>query len=139
MFEGDGLPDKICHPCRYQLEKSYTFRKKCENSDLKLRQHLKNLQEKLGEVVLTEIVEDRRGNLMCKGQEDVGGVSNEEIAMDVNTEEDLEGIAQVTYIEPDPEPEEDPENITLPQETDKYACTLDTVPLKKEVSQLNFY
>lgn len=48
VFEGDGLPNKICHPCRYQLDKSYTFRKKCENSDLKLRQHLKDLQEKLG-------------------------------------------------------------------------------------------
>lgn len=76
---------------------------------------------------------------MSKGQEEVNDVNSEEIAMEVNTEEDLEGIAQVTYIEPDPEPEEGPENITLPQETDKYACTLDTVPLKKEVSQFFQY
>lgn len=42
----------------------------------------------------------------------------------------------MAYIQPDAEPEEDPENITLPPETElvnKQACTLNNLPLKKEV------
>lgn len=31
----------ICIACKYQLEKSYVFRKKCESSDHRLRRHLK--------------------------------------------------------------------------------------------------
>lgn len=31
----------ICHPCKYQLEKSYQFKKKCEAADAKLRRHFK--------------------------------------------------------------------------------------------------
>lgn len=56
--------------------------------------------------------------------------------VDMRTEEDLVGVGQVTYIQPDPEPEDDSENITLSIETEelnKEACTLDTIQLKKEV------
>lgn len=40
MYEDDGLPNMICHPCKYQLEKSYQFKKKCEAADFKLRKHM---------------------------------------------------------------------------------------------------
>jgi stress-induced morphogen len=46
----------------------------------------------------------------------------------------LVGVTQVAYIQPDPEPEDDPENITLPPEAElvnKDACTLKS--LKREV------
>lgn len=39
----------ICHPCRYQLDKCYAFKKKCENSDVKLKRHIKYIQEKDGQ------------------------------------------------------------------------------------------
>ncbi|XP_075148261.1 uncharacterized protein LOC142222157 [Haematobia irritans] len=35
----DGLPSKICSDCRYQLEKSYLFRKQSQAADAKLRKH----------------------------------------------------------------------------------------------------
>lgn len=38
----------ICHPCKYQLEKSYQFKKKCEATDAKLRKHIKLIQRLTG-------------------------------------------------------------------------------------------
>lgn len=39
----------ICHPCKYQLEKSYQFRKKCQAADSKLRKHMKLIQQLTGQ------------------------------------------------------------------------------------------
>lgn len=39
----------ICHPCKYQLEKSYQFRKKCQAADAKLRKHMKLIQQLTGQ------------------------------------------------------------------------------------------
>jgi hypothetical protein len=39
----------ICHPCKYQLEKSYQFKKKCEAADTKLRKHVKLIQQLSGQ------------------------------------------------------------------------------------------
>ena len=39
----------ICRPCKYQLEKSYQFKKKCEAADTKLRKHVKQIQRLTGE------------------------------------------------------------------------------------------
>lgn len=39
----------ICHPCKYQLEKSYQFRKKCQAADTKLRKHMKLIQQLTGQ------------------------------------------------------------------------------------------
>lgn len=128
----------ICQSCKIQLEKFYTFKKKCESSDLKLRRHIKLIQEKIckndqenGEVrinvndVLSELISDE---------------SNEEnkSSDEPNNEQDLVG-ARVAYLEQDLEPQEDnnPENITLPVESEetitKEACTLNTITMKKEV------
>ncbi|XP_014216317.1 zinc finger protein 543 [Copidosoma floridanum] len=49
VYEEDGLPNMICHPCKYQLEKSYQFKKKCEAADAKLRKHVKMIQQLTGE------------------------------------------------------------------------------------------
>lgn len=38
----------ICHPCKYQLEKSYQFKKKCETADIKLRKHVKLIHQLTG-------------------------------------------------------------------------------------------
>ncbi|KAF2895582.1 hypothetical protein ILUMI_10592 [Ignelater luminosus] len=139
VFEGDGLPNKICHPCRYQLEKSYAFRKKCEQSDTKLRQHLKMLHEKLGDVeVITD--DENEYNVKSESNQSVEENSLQEILeeeSEPSTEQDLVGVTQVAYIDPTPEPaDENPENITLPIETDhinKEACTLVTqMQMKKE-------
>ncbi|KAK9686374.1 Zinc finger, C2H2 type [Popillia japonica] len=139
VFEGDGLPDKICHPCKYQLEKSYTFRKKCETSDLKLRQHLKVVQNSYDEEPMSvEEISEKECMPAKTVEENVSNLEVDEAQADVRTEEDLVGVTQVTYIEPeiDPEPDEDPESITLPaepEEVNKEACTLDNIQLKKEV------
>ncbi|OXU24517.1 hypothetical protein TSAR_008040 [Trichomalopsis sarcophagae] len=49
VYEEDGLPNMICHPCKYQLEKSYQFKKKCEAADAKLRKHVKLIQQLSGQ------------------------------------------------------------------------------------------
>ncbi|KAK0098040.1 hypothetical protein PV326_011575 [Microctonus aethiopoides] len=49
VFEEDGLPNMICHPCKYQLEKSYQFKKKCEAADTKLRKHMKLIKKLTGQ------------------------------------------------------------------------------------------
>ncbi|KAJ8880785.1 hypothetical protein PR048_017256 [Dryococelus australis] len=38
VFEGDGLPAQICDSCCLQLDSSYDFRKRCEHSDMTLRE-----------------------------------------------------------------------------------------------------
>lgn len=128
------MPDKICRTCKFQLEKSYNFRKKCEQSDMKLRQHLRELREL--ELVNAEQADD------VMEIEDI----NDELSEKENsqagpsTEEDLVGVAKVTYIQQDPEPEPDPDNITLPIQTDntvKEACTLNVDDLKSEIDTEN--
>lgn len=49
----------ICHPCKYQLEKSYQFKKKCEAADLKLRKHIKLIHRLSGQ---DEADESQEGN-----------------------------------------------------------------------------
>jgi hypothetical protein len=44
VFEGDGLPSQICQQCVEELDSHYRFKKKCEISDARLRQHLKNIK-----------------------------------------------------------------------------------------------
>ena len=39
----------ICHPCKYQLDKAYQFKKKCEAADLKLRKHVRLIQQIAGD------------------------------------------------------------------------------------------
>lgn len=139
VFEGDGLPDKICHPCKFQLEKSYNFRKKCENSDMKLRQHLRELKEKIGEEENDQFEDDESTEMEVT--ETLVHTVSQDAQPGPSTEEDLVGVTKVSYIQPDPEPENDPESITLPPETDeaiKEACTLKTADqLKTEVDTEN--
>lgn len=91
------------------------------------------VQEKIGEVpsLIEEDSADEAGN----DPQDTIEESNASQEEQPSTEEDLVGVTQVAYIQPDNEPEEDAENITLPPETElinKEACTLSTVP-KKEI------
>lgn len=41
----DGLPKLICKDCTRQLKRAYTFNIQCEESDKKLRSHLKHKQK----------------------------------------------------------------------------------------------
>ncbi|KAL1508854.1 hypothetical protein ABEB36_003683 [Hypothenemus hampei] len=143
VFEGDGLPDKICHPCKFQLEKSYNFRKKCEQSDMKLRLHLKEIKDKLGDILHEDDVNDTLMDSTSSTDIQAEAIhlqikDNQLISEDVepSTEEDLVGVAKVAYIQAPEEPENTPSSITLPFETDqenKDACTLQTsVELKTE-------
>ncbi|KAK4881302.1 hypothetical protein RN001_004621 [Aquatica leii] len=144
VFEGDGLPNRICPPCKYQLEKSYAFRKKCEQSDMKLRHHLKMLQEKIGEI---EISDEESENVKTEASHSAEVEMCEEIVnkeSEPSTEQDLVGVAQVAYIDPTPDAvDENSEHITLPMETDhinKKACTLVTqMEMKKEEDLENNY
>ncbi|XP_065170608.1 zinc finger protein 358-like [Atheta coriaria] len=109
VLEGDGLPNKICHPCKFQLEKSYSFRKKCEGSDVKLRQHVRTLQQKFPDAEFSI----ERPSIKDDEEEIIPNQTTQEI----NTERELAGVTQVAYIAPDPEPESH-DNITLPTEDD---------------------
>lgn len=132
VYEGDGLPDKICRPCKYQLEKSYHFRKRCENSDLKLRLHLRDLPE--DEYEKEDCNMQTEENDVEMNQEEVAEHTEEE----PSTEQDLVGVTKVAYIQQEQEPEQDPESITLPKETDdldKENCTLNTNLLLKNENE----
>ncbi|CAH0559583.1 unnamed protein product [Brassicogethes aeneus] len=126
VFEGDGLPDKICHPCKYQLEKSYNFRKKCENSDMKLRQHVLELQE---------YNEPDQDEDPCEEQEEITEIHEEQEPMQsTSAEQDLVQSTIVKYIQADNDDnEQEAENITLSSETDKEACTLKSAQMKTEL------
>lgn len=43
-MEGDGLPDQICIQCLQNVNKAYSFKQLCEESDLTLRNYLLTLQ-----------------------------------------------------------------------------------------------
>lgn len=96
VFEGDGLPDKLCHPCKFQLEKSYNFRKKCEQSDMKLRLHLKDVKERIGEIIIERDSGDESQSYELE-MEDISGEGTtiskhlETDNMEPSTEEDLVG------------------------------------------------
>ncbi|XP_058789525.1 zinc finger protein 892-like [Phymastichus coffea] len=60
VYEEDGLPNMICHPCKYQLEKSYQFKKKCETADIKLRKHVKLIHQLTGPEDNDSISQDSR-------------------------------------------------------------------------------
>ncbi|ENN73684.1 hypothetical protein YQE_09714, partial [Dendroctonus ponderosae] len=150
VFEDDGLPDKICHPCKFQLEKSYNFRKKCEQSDMKLRLHLKELKYEMGDL-LTDDGNENQSEDYNDGRMDVDDhLKSDSDSVEPCTEEDivvthkklycpilfLQGVTKVSYIQGPEESENTPSNITLPIEVDqenKEACTLKTnVELKSE-------
>ncbi|XP_050312825.1 zinc finger protein 813-like [Anthonomus grandis grandis] len=146
VFEGDGLPDKICHPCKFQLEKSYNFRKKCEQSDMKLRIHLKELKEKLGNIIEDdEFNRDSQGDRSDEDEleivhDSMDKETEESTEKVASTEEDIVGVAKVSYIEGPEEPENTPNEITLAADTEgsKEACTLKTsATLKVETEQLD--
>lgn len=133
----------ICQSCKIQLEKFYTFKKKCESSDVKLRRHIKLIQEKIckndqdnSEIKIN--VNDVLSDLMNDDSNDEATAKSTEEITEMTNEEDLVG-AKVAYLEPDLDQQEeaDPENITLPVESEetitKEACTLKTINLKKEI------
>lgn len=106
---------------------------------MKLRQHLRMLQEKIGQVPnLSEesSTEDNREDLQQETTIEESSTTQED---QPSTEEDLVGVTQVAYIQPNNEPEEDAESITLPPETElinKEACTLSAIP-KKEIVDMD--
>lgn len=69
VYEQDGLPNMICHPCKYQLEKSYQFRKKCQAADAKLRKHMKLIQQLTGQ--------DEEGENQDSNRDDSAGKSKQ--------------------------------------------------------------
>lgn len=127
---------------------------------MKLRQHLRELKEKIGEEENDQF-EDEESTEMEVAETLVHTVSQDSAQPGPSTEEDLVGniilqiymyiflsynmfyigVTKVSYIQPDPEPENDPESITLPPEIDeaiKEACTLKTADqLKTEVDTEN--
>lgn len=158
VVEDDGLPNMICIACKYQLEKSYVFRKKCESSDHRLRRHLKlisssnKLLEDEDEIEGQDLVQESALIKQCdktlsdKSQQVkklLADILEDETNEDGNiqtleqttTESELLG-ATITYLaQPDAELYEDPDNITLPlemEEANKDACTLKT-ELKNEI------
>ncbi|KAL3278250.1 hypothetical protein HHI36_013588 [Cryptolaemus montrouzieri] len=141
VFEGDGLPDKICHPCKYQLSKFYTFRKKCESSDSKLRQFINSFGSKsndesdMDDSHHEEEMEQDDTTPSPEQQKQKKQIIEAQENEVVETEEDLVGVTQVAYIHP-PDENEDPENITLPPEVqfiNKSACTLGDTEMKKDL------
>ncbi|XP_011049371.1 PREDICTED: zinc finger protein 248-like isoform X2 [Acromyrmex echinatior] len=152
VFEQDGLPNMICHPCKYQLEKSYQFRKKCQAADSKLRKHMKLIQQLTGQDEEGENQDSSRD----ESQESTGkskqvkqlladlvstkGNSGQTDGDPIEvTEEELVGGYILGMTSENPEMEEniseDPENITLVPAEERMAkarCTIRTSRIKQE-------
>ncbi|KAF7994793.1 hypothetical protein HCN44_004265 [Aphidius gifuensis] len=159
VFEEDGLPNMICQACKYQLEKSYQFRKKCEASDTKLRRHMKEIHRLSGQ---TDGTDDNQENI---NEEDIKESSlrsgksrkikqlltdlaspkpddNQDDGDPINvTEEELVGgyiLGMGAEMENDDNAPEDPSNITLniSEETQaKARCTIRGTRIKEEVRE----
>lgn len=54
-MEGDGLPDQICIQCLQNVNKAYSFKQLCEESDITLRNYLLTLQTGMINDVKTDI------------------------------------------------------------------------------------
>ena len=151
MYEEDGLPNMICHPCKYQLEKSYQFKKKCEAADTKLRKHVKLIQQLSGEEESRSQDESdqtqsnsgksrRVKQLLADLVSSKSDASNEQVEGDPIevTEEELVGgyILGVGAENADMDDlPEDPENITLgpaEERTAKARCTIRGARIKQE-------
>ncbi|XP_077298331.1 uncharacterized protein LOC143919725 isoform X2 [Arctopsyche grandis] len=128
VVEDDGLPGMICRPCNYQLEKYCIFRKKCENSDLKLRMHLKQLTESSGIIMGGNVSDDDEGRLDQTVNEHAIVGASITIAIPEEGEGDIELDGQMHEIE-------EVNDITLPQnelDDTRQACTL-----KKELDLMD--
>lgn len=55
VMEGDGLPDQICIQCLQNVNKAYSFKQLCEESDLTLRNYLLTLQTDMINNVKTDL------------------------------------------------------------------------------------
>ncbi|KAL2745640.1 zinc finger protein 543-like [Vespula maculifrons] len=154
VFEEDGLPNKICHPCKYQLEKSYQFKKKCEAADVKLRKHMKLIRQLTGQDEETDNQENNTDDLKeasgsgkskqvkqlladLVSTKGTGGQADGD-PIEV-TEEELVGGYILGMNSENPEMEEtmseDPESITLvpaEERTAKARCTIRTTRIKQE-------
>ncbi|XP_046417224.1 zinc finger protein 189 isoform X2 [Neodiprion pinetum] len=146
VYDEDGLPNMICHPCKYQLEKSYQFKKKCEAADFKLRKHIKLIQHLTGQEENSSQEGDHEHpsgsgkskqvkQLLADLVSTKGNSSHAEGDPIEVTEEELVG----GYILENPEMEDplfdDPENITLipaEERAAKARCTIRTTRIKQE-------
>lgn len=145
----------ICHPCKYQLEKSYQFKKKCEAADTKLRKHVKQInqltqdendeesesQDSQNEVKETQSTGNSKKvkQLLADLVTTKGDQAGQDISAIEVTEEELVGGyilgMNAENVEVDESYVEAPENITLiPAEgrTAKARCTIKGARIKQE-------
>ncbi|XP_069674821.1 uncharacterized protein [Periplaneta americana] len=73
----ERFPNHICKNCLYQLNAAYKFKKKCEKTDIILRQHLRKGRASTGPVVSTK-----------------SSNPPEEIQIDSDDDEDANNIAE---------------------------------------------
>ncbi|CAL7935965.1 unnamed protein product [Xylocopa violacea] len=140
----------ICHPCKYQLEKSYQFKKKCEAADAKLRKHIKLIQQLTGQSEEGENQDSNREELkdssnsgkskqvkqlladLVSTKGDSGQTDGDPIEV---TEEELVGGYILENLEMEETVSEDPANITLGPAEERAAkarCTIRTTRIKQE-------
>ncbi|XP_046738707.1 zinc finger protein 436-like isoform X1 [Diprion similis] len=150
VYDEDGLPNMICHPCKYQLEKSYQFKKKCEAADFKLRKHIKLIQHLTGQEENSSQEGDHEHpsgsgkskqvkQLLADLVSTKGNSSHTEGDPIEVTEEELVGGYILGMHAENPEMEDplfdDPENITLipaEERAAKARCTIRTTRIKQE-------
>lgn len=144
----------ICHPCKYQLEKSYQFKKKCEAADAKLRKHMKLIQQLTGQSEEGEKQDSSREELADSSNSgkskqvkqllaDLVSTKGESGQADGDpievTEEELVGGyilgMNSENLEMEETMSEDPVNITLVPAEERAAkahCTIRTTRIKQE-------
>lgn len=157
VYEEDGLPNMICQPCKYQLDKIYQFRKKCEASDIKLRKHVKEInrlsgqsddnQESINEEDMEESSlrsgKSRKINQLLTDLVSPKNDDNQDDGDPINvTEEELVGGYILGMggdtLETEDNVQEDPSNITLTLSEEPQAkarCTIRGTRIKQELQE----
>lgn len=74
MTNEDCLPNTICQECHKELERYYSFRKKCETSYQKLKSHVLAVRERQYNLKVAQ--EKEQNDMMQMQEENAQGGSN---------------------------------------------------------------
>ncbi|PSN46644.1 hypothetical protein C0J52_07080 [Blattella germanica] len=134
VYEGDGLPAQLCKQCLEDLNYCYQFKQKCELSDSRLRQYLKNsttIPQQSINLPQTPDVSQDSGSLLSQTEQIINNIT------DLETQKRLEMNASASGIDQNVNynmAEQNQENVTLPEPSELKInhLTSQLTTLKKE-------
>lgn len=133
VYEGDGFPSQICQQCAEELDSHFKFKQKCQASDARLKEYVKNsssLHHQTLHLPQTTNMTPDPNTLLCQGDQDEQAIIN-------NIREDLENPMDSRPIEHNLEYTEiTSQNNDIAQTSDERQLQgkiISLVPMKKEL------